>query len=130
MESDAKGFVAEAEIDEAVATAHDSPASSWGGQVHAGAASGGMDIDELMADDFAMREQAEIDALLEEYHGSSTPASQEPWHPGPRQRPVSEAWSDDDDYDRLFMDLIVEEAKSRGTSSEVRNGSLDVEMEL
>lgn len=59
------------------------------------------DTDDMMVDTIAQEEEAELDAMLSLYEEqSSASASQAP------ARPQSMSWSDDEDYDSLFQDLL------------------------
>ncbi|KAK4251697.1 hypothetical protein C7999DRAFT_27774 [Corynascus novoguineensis] len=73
------------------------------------------DVDELMADAIAQQEDAEIEAFLSALEGqaSSSLASS------------SAQFSDDEDYDRLFMDLIQQQQQQ---AVEETGHSQDVEM--
>ncbi|KAL2157681.1 hypothetical protein VTH06DRAFT_5164 [Thermothelomyces fergusii] len=56
------------------------------------------DVDALMADAVAQQEEAEIEALLETLEGQEEPSSHSPGN-----------FSDDEEYDRLFMDLLQQQ---------------------
>ncbi|KAK3377929.1 hypothetical protein B0H63DRAFT_230350 [Podospora didyma] len=72
------------------------------------------DLDALMVDDIEQQEQAEIDAMV-----ALLPAYNTPHHSVP---PSPHHFSDDEDYDGLFMDLLSHEETSGN------NFSMDVEM--
>ena len=67
------------------------------------------DEDEMMVDEIAQQEEAELDALI-----SSQP--QEPSSTYPR-RPDSLYLSDDEDYDALFMDFLSQDDRQEGATS-------------
>lgn len=77
------------------------------------------DDDEIMADTHAMEEEAELEAMLSTYETQS-PAL-EP------QRPESPSLSDDE-YDGLFMDLILQSGNQHQRSAEdlVLSGQMDM----
>lgn len=63
------------------------------------------DIDDLMIDDIAQQEQAELDALVSSYgQDSGLPQQQQESAPSDPYN-----LSDDEDYDALFMDLVSQE---------------------
>lgn len=69
------------------------------------------DMDALMADAVALQEEAEIEALLSTLEGQEA-SSRSPAH-----------FSDDEDYDGLFMDLLQQQPGSQEIGH-----SQDVEM--
>ncbi|KAL8392921.1 hypothetical protein RB595_002930 [Gaeumannomyces hyphopodioides] len=66
--------------------------------------------DDMMADAMLQEEEAELEALI------SSGAGQQQSSSGPG-RPASPHWSDEDDYDALFMDLISEQESQLPVSS-------------
>ena len=99
-EADIEGIVSEAEIEDAAQLEQqnlETPLSQ-------------RDTDEMMVDEIAQHEEAELDALI-------TSQSQEPPSDFP-QRPDSPHLSDDEDYDALFMELLSQDAECRGMSSD------------
>ena len=66
------------------------------------------DVDALMADAMARQEAAEVDALVAGLEGEREPGQ----------------FSDDEDYDELFMDFI----QSQQQQQQQQGGGLDVEM--
>ena len=75
----------------------------------------GVDVDAMMADAIAREEEAEMDALVS--------GLEENWQgQGQGRQPDSPHFSDDDDYDGLFMDLISQQ------DGQAINHSQDVEM--
>lgn len=75
------------------------------------------DIDSMMLDEIEQQEEAELDALflaLPEMSSSQT-------------RPESpHLYSDDDDYDKIFMDFIS--SQSEESSQQIAHSQGDVEM--
>jgi hypothetical protein len=63
--------------------------------------------DEEMVDAVAQQEEAEIEALL-----SMMETENKPDHPEPYERPETPYGSDDEEYDRIFLDVIKEETMS------------------
>lgn len=63
-------------------------------------------LDEVMADQVAMQEQAELDALLASMEQDSSQGQ------SGKDYPESVYGSDDDEYDNLFMNVIREESMS------------------
>ncbi|KAK4138874.1 hypothetical protein BT67DRAFT_438180 [Trichocladium antarcticum] len=84
-----------------------SSSSSWGG---------GEDVDAMMADAIAREEEAEMDALV-------SGLEEDDWEAQRRRRlPGSPHFSDDDDYDGLFLHLISQQ------DGQAARHSQDVEM--
>lgn len=73
------------------------------------------EMDDMMVDVLEHEAQAELDALI-----SSIPA--EPSSSDRIMRPDSPQWSDDEDYDALFMDFISQE----DTQGIVSSGQMDM----
>lgn len=73
-----------------------------------------VDVDALMVDDIERQEEAEVQALVSALEGSA-------WSPS------SSHFSDDDDYDGLFMDLISEQQWQQ-QEGQAPSYSQDVEM--
>jgi hypothetical protein len=71
------------------------------------------DVDAMMADVIAQQEEAEVDALVSALEGQSRDGN----------RNGSAHFSDDEDYDGLFMDLIQSQQEPQGMDF-----SQDVEM--
>ncbi|KAK0627014.1 hypothetical protein B0T14DRAFT_423773 [Immersiella caudata] len=70
------------------------------------------DIDAMMLDALEQEEQAELEALL-----ASLPSEGSAQAQTSPSRPESMHFSDDEDYDSLFMELISEQANDQPTSS-------------
>ena len=103
-----------------------------------------METDEIMADEVALMEEAELDALTSlndnqgdqnqmppdeemdsllfeiERQGPTTQANQD------RQPPETPYGSDDDEYDHIFMDVIQEEKRTAIQSLQHAGGDQDM----
>jgi hypothetical protein len=96
MDTDERGMLSEADIEDA---------AQLDGQISKDA----LDPDDMVADAIAQAEEAEMDTLL-----SSVP--EEPWSSG--KRLDSPHFSDDDEYDALFTDFILQESDQQAISSQ------------
>jgi hypothetical protein len=67
-------------------------------------------VDDMMVDAIAQEEEAELDALL-----SSMPRDDVDM---PEERPSSPYFSEDEDYDALFMDFISQQGQAMGISQD------------
>lgn len=77
------------------------------------------DIDDMMVDVIAREEEAEIEALL-----SSMPTDQDGDREMDEGRPESVYFSDEDDYDALFMEFV----SSQEAQDQEMGSSQDMEM--
>lgn len=68
-----------------------------------------MDMDDMMADAIAQEEEAELEALL-----SSMPRDDMEMQIPDKKRPDSPPFSEDEDYDALFMDLLSRQGEAQG----------------
>ncbi|KAI0473253.1 hypothetical protein GGR56DRAFT_677266 [Xylariaceae sp. FL0804] len=91
-EADIDGIVFEYEIE-------DAPVAAAAGETTREPAD-----DDVMADAMAQEEEAEMDAMLSMLEVRSPPLRE-----APAARPDSPSWSDDDDYDSLFRDMICQQ---------------------
>lgn len=69
--------------------------------------------DEMMLDAVEHDEEAQLDALISSYPPNSEPSSRD------MQRPESPHFSDDEDYDALFMDYYLSREQQGTQSSEM-----------
>jgi hypothetical protein len=95
-----------------------------------------------MADEVALMEQAELEALMNEQHEPVQPMAEENMDATlfdmcdrdsktistreQRQRPDTLYGSDDDEYDNIFMDVIQEEQRLATHSSQATEGDHDM----
>lgn len=76
--------------------------------------------DAMMVDMFEQEQEAELQALVSSMGAPSSSASAAP---GPRP-PVSPHWSDDDEYDELFVDFLSRE--QQGWHQAPESGDMDL----
>lgn len=72
-----------------------------------------MDVDDMMADAIAQEEEAEMEALL-----SSMPRDDMEMQIPEEKRPDSPHFSEDEDYDALFMDLLNQQGEQGGVGQD------------
>lgn len=77
-----------------------------------------MDVDEMLVDMFEQEQQAELEAMEAEMSGQTL---------GDRA-PGTPQWSDDEDYDAIFMDYLNQEQHEAFASSQevAREGDMDL----
>jgi hypothetical protein len=71
------------------------------------------DIDEMMVDSIAREEEAEMEALL----SSMPPADTDMEDGAGERRPESPHFSDEDDYDALFMEFVSQQEEMAGSQN-------------
>lgn len=76
------------------------------------------DIDDMMVDAIAREEEAEIEALLSSMPQPPTQTDEDGDRDMDEGRPERVYFSDDEDYDALFMELSQQEQPSRMGSSQ------------
>lgn len=80
----------------------------------------GVDADAMMVDMFEQEQAAEFEALM-----SSMAARQQQRQQGSSGPPGSPHWSDDEDYDALFMDYLSQEQQSQ-EEPPISSGDMDL----
>lgn len=79
---------------------------------------GDVDMDEMLVDMFEQEQQAELEAMAADLSGRASSSDRPPDAP---------QWSDDEDYDAIFMDLMNQEQDGLVYSQdEVREGEMDL----
>lgn len=74
-----------------------------------------MGADDVLVDMFEQEQQAEMDAMAEAMSSGERP-------------PDSAPWSDDEDYDSLFMDYLEQEQQERPVHSQDVDSSGDMDL--
>ncbi|KEZ38777.1 Uncharacterized protein SAPIO_CDS10810 [Scedosporium apiospermum] len=76
------------------------------------------DLDDMMVDEIARQEELELEALLASYEQPSPPLSSNSQE-GLPQRPPSPYYSDDEEYDQIFMELAENDLGEAGEDTEM-----------
>lgn len=77
-----------------------------------------MDVDDMLVDMFEQEQQAELEAMATEMSGQASSNDRPPGTP---------QWSDDEDYDAIFMDYLNQEQEGFVHSQgEAREGEMDL----
>jgi len=76
------------------------------------------DLDDMMVDEIARQEELELEALLASYEQPSPPPSSNSQE-GLPQRPPSPYYSDDEEYDQIFMELAENDLGEAGEDTEM-----------
>lgn len=128
--ADLDGLVLDSDIEDAARLREEvmSKARALGGNVKGNASQEpgdvDMDVDEMLVDMFEQEQQAELEAMAAEMSGeaSSSQAALSTNRP-----PGQPQWSDDEDYDAIFEDYLLEEQEVLGHSQdEAREGEMDL----
>jgi len=105
-------------------------------------------VDQLMADEIAMKEEQEVEALVMSLNQEGMPPDEEMdsllWEMSrnqgtstlaPQEQPLpsldTQYGSDDEEYEHIFMDVIQHESRVAGEQSQQQDpGNGDVEMDI